>query len=304
MQNFAIITDETGRELVDHGDHLFPLAGYDEYFSKFVLKEVSWHWHEEIEFVIVLEGSTKVEYVGGYSDLKEGEGLFINSNILHRLTQIGDIDCHILNFVFKSELLGGRYDSRIYTEYIQPICSNRSLSAITFSPNVSWQNEILEKIKEAFTAYALKTFGFELSITSALLEAWRILILERSDLFTDILPQTESKRRIHRIISYIHKHYSQKLSVHTLSMVAGISESECYRLFQKTLKITPTDYILNHRLQLGALRLVESDTSILQLTYELGFGSPSYFSKKFKEQYHMTPREFRQQYQLQSLTKT
>ena len=65
MQNYNIETDENGRELAEHGDALFPIASYDEYFSEFVLKEVSWHYHEEIEVIIVYEGSTKVEFVGG-----------------------------------------------------------------------------------------------------------------------------------------------------------------------------------------------------------------------------------------------
>lgn len=297
MQIYNIKTDETGRELVDHGDTWFPIAAYDEYFSKFVLNEVPWHWHEEIELVIVCEGSTKVEYVDGYTDLHKGEGIFLNSNVLHRLTQIGSTNCHIINFVLKPEFLGGRYDSKIYRDYINPICSNDSLSSLKFSPSICWEQEVINKIEKAFHTFTSGKFGYELSVKSDLMEMWRFICINRTDLFNNTDLITENKQRINKIIKFIHHNYEKKLMVRQLGEVADISESECYRLFQKTLQTTPNNYILNHRLQLATIKLVESDRSILDLTLELGFGSPSYFSKKFKEQYNCTPLNFRQIHQ-------
>jgi AraC-like DNA-binding protein/mannose-6-phosphate isomerase-like protein (cupin superfamily) len=293
MQNYIIETDENGLELNTHGDSLFPLAGYDEYFSQFVLKEVPWHWHEEIELIIVVEGSTKVEYVDGSLELQEGDGVFINSNILHRLTQTSTIDCHVINFVLKPDFLSGRLDSRIYTKFIKPICSNKSLSAIKFSPKSAWEQQVIEKINFTFTAYAHQNFGYELSVKSNLLDAWRILCTYQPNLFKQTSPVTENKVRLDKIIKFIHRNYDRKLSIKQLATVADISESECYRIFRKTLHTTPNDYILNHRLQIAAIKLVESDQSILNISYDIGFGNPSYFSKKFKEQYGNTPKEFR-----------
>lgn len=294
MQNYNIETDESGRELVEHGDTWFPIAAYDEYFSKFVLKEVPWHWHEELELVLVFEGSTKIEYMNGYTDLHEGEGAFINCNVLHRLTQIGDIDCHIINLILKPEFLGGRYDSRIYREYIHPICSNNTLSLLKFSPAISWENEIIHKIRNAFRLFNANKFGYEMAVKSTLMEMWELLCVNRTDLFNNTSPLTENEQRINKIIKFIHSNYEKKIAVYQLGEVAGISESECYRLFKKTLQTTPNNYILNHRLQLAAIKLVGSNQNILTLSLELGFASPSYFSKKFKEQYACTPLYFRQ----------
>lgn len=297
MQNYVIETDENGLELRDHGDSMFPLAGYDEYFSKFLLMEVPWHWHEEIEVVIVKEGSTKVEYVDGFVEIHKGQGVFINSNTLHRLTQTSKVECRIINFVFKAEFLGGRYDSRIYNDYIKPVCSNKCFTAISFDPQVQWEKEVIEHISIAFDIYSHKNFGYELLVQSHLLNVWHLLCYHRDDLLNQTVPVTESKIRLDKIIKYIHSHYDKKLAVKDLANVADISESECYRLFKKTLDTSPNDYILNHRLQVAAIALVEGDQSILNITYDLGFGTPSYFSKKFKKHYHMTPTEFRKKYQ-------
>jgi AraC-like DNA-binding protein/mannose-6-phosphate isomerase-like protein (cupin superfamily) len=298
MQNYIIKTDESGQELIDHGDTWLPVAGYDEYFSKFVLNEVPWHWHEEIEFIIIYEGSIKVEYVDGYTNLDQGDGIFINSNTLHRLTQIGNIDCHIINFVLKPEFLGGRYDSRIYREYIKPICNNKALSTIKLSPTIPWGQKSINKIIEAFNAFTSSTFGYEMVVRTNLTEVWGLICINQPNVFKNSNPITESRKRISKIIKFIHNNYENKLTIRLLAGVADISESECYRLFKKTLQTTPNDYILNHRLQVAAIKLVDSDETILNLTYELGFGSPSYFSKKFKERYSYTPRKFRHTHQL------
>lgn len=292
MQNYLIETDEHGRELVSHGDPLFPLACYDEYFSKFVLGEVPWHWHEEIEIVLVYEASTKVEYVGGSTILNPGECIFINSNMLHRFTQVGAIDCHIINFVFKPEFIGGRSDSRIYRDYILPICSNEALAAIKFTSAIPWQSALIDIMKEAFNLFTDAPFGYEMLVRAKLSELWTLICSNKQELFTHAT-QSVDDTRISTLIKYIHQHYSDKLTVPLLASVVNISESECYRLFKRTLDIPPNDYILNHRLQLGASRLIDSDISIITLTLELGFGSASYFSKKFKEKYQCTPRQFR-----------
>ena len=81
MQVYKLSTDEFGRELTQHGSIDFPCAGYDESFSKFLLGEVPWHWHEELEIVVVYEGSTRVEYIGGDMQVSVGEGILINSRI-------------------------------------------------------------------------------------------------------------------------------------------------------------------------------------------------------------------------------
>ena len=44
-----IVASEKGRELVQHGSALFPIACYAEDLSSY---SVAWHWHEEFEYVL------------------------------------------------------------------------------------------------------------------------------------------------------------------------------------------------------------------------------------------------------------
>ena len=49
--------DSQGRELLEHGTVQFPVACYHDDLQE---SEVPWHWHEELEAVVVTEGCTIV----------------------------------------------------------------------------------------------------------------------------------------------------------------------------------------------------------------------------------------------------
>ncbi|WP_413699420.1 cupin domain-containing protein [Psychromonas sp. KJ10-10] len=99
MQIYNIETNHKGKELTLHGNEDFPCAFYDEKFSQFITGEVPWHWHDEIELVYVVEGRCKVQSLTGSLILEQGDAVFINVACLHKLEDIGELDCHILNFV-------------------------------------------------------------------------------------------------------------------------------------------------------------------------------------------------------------
>lgn len=293
MQNISIKTDPQGKELVEHGSTWFPLASYDEWFTRFVREEVPWHWHDEIELVVVWEGSTLVEFMGQQTHLETGDGIFINCNELHRLTRTSEEDCHIINFVFDPEIIGGKKDNKINREYILPICNNKNLIFHKFHPSIPWEKEAISYVEKAFNLYESKVFASELLVRSNLSYFWTLLCENNPEYLMKQKSLGEDENRIKKIINYIHLHFDQKLTVKDLAIIADISESECYRLFKRMLHCTPNEYVLSHRLQLATDRLKSTNESILEISMDLGFVSPSYFTKRFKERYHITPNKFR-----------
>ena len=74
---------------------------------------------------------------------------------------------------------------------------------------------------------------------------------------------------------------------------ASISKSECFRCFSELSKTTPIEYINQFRLLQAAQALSNSGKSISDICYATGFNNTSYFSKRFKEQYGMSPKAYR-----------
>ena len=79
-----IVASEKGRELVQHGSALFPIACYAEDLSSY---SVAWHWHEEFEYVLCTKGPLHVDVNKTRLTLQTGQGVFINSGVLHAVEQ-------------------------------------------------------------------------------------------------------------------------------------------------------------------------------------------------------------------------
>ncbi|RPA67111.1 hybrid sensor histidine kinase/response regulator [Cyclobacteriaceae bacterium YHN15] len=72
----------------------------------------------------------------------------------------------------------------------------------------------------------------------------------------------------------------------------GMSRMQLHRKLTALTGLSTTAFIRDQRLRLAINRLEKSGESISEIAYSVGFSSPSYFIKCFKETYEMTPSEF------------
>ena len=86
-----------GRELVHHGTPAFPAACYNDNLG---IHEVPWHWHEELEAVFIVRGCCTVATDSGRFVVREGEGFFINSGVLHGCWDRERSNCLFHSLVF------------------------------------------------------------------------------------------------------------------------------------------------------------------------------------------------------------
>jgi len=73
----------------------------------------------------------------------------------------------------------------------------------------------------------------------------------------------------------------------------GMSRMNMYRKFQGATAQTPSEFIRTIRLRRGAEMLLSTDRSVAEVAYAVGFTSPQYFTKCFKEDYGTTPKKFK-----------
>lgn len=57
MKPCQITTDDTLRETALHGSPTYPFAYYPENIWQFDFHRIDWHWHHELEFLLLREGS-------------------------------------------------------------------------------------------------------------------------------------------------------------------------------------------------------------------------------------------------------
>ena len=79
-----IITDDNLMETIQHGASSYPFQFYYDNLALFDFNCIEWHWHTELE-VVYIESGTVTFWIGEKQfTLSEGNGIFINSKILHR----------------------------------------------------------------------------------------------------------------------------------------------------------------------------------------------------------------------------
>lgn len=82
--------------------------------------------------------------------------------------------------------------------------------------------------------------------------------------------------------------------VDTLVKEMGQSRTLFFKKMKTITGQTPNDFILNYRLKKSAeLLKLQIEKNVAEISYEVGFASPKYFSKCFKNSFGMTPSEFR-----------
>lgn len=80
----------------------------------------------------------------------------------------------------------------------------------------------------------------------------------------------------------------------TFSRSMNMSRRQLHRKLKAILGMTPTEFVRHQRIKLAVGLLENSDATISEIAYQVGFNSPSYFIKCFKEIHGSTPYEFAQ----------
>ena len=82
------------------------------------------------------------------------------------------------------------------------------------------------------------------------------------------------------------------LNVEDLGKEMGLSRVQLYRKIKSLTNYSPNELLRIARLKKAASLLASSDMTVAEIGYEVGFSSPSYFTKCYKEQFGESPTDF------------
>lgn len=288
------VLNRTLKELKPQGTSGFPCAGYCACCTNHPDDTVSWHWHEEMEIIYVAEGRLKVKIPSKSFSLEKGDCIVLNSNMLHYAA--AEDYCERRALVFHPELIEGNNSSVFSEKYIVPLLSCNFFSG--YFSKAANENQIIECFNVAFEALDQESYGFEFVVRENLSRICLFLYQKfESQMDKKDVPLNQDNLRVRKMLSYIHKNFSDILSLEDIARTADISERECLRCFKKTIQISPVQYLLKYRIMQGAkLLLSEPTDSIADIASACGFDSPSNFTKLFRRFYDCTPREYRNSY--------
>lgn len=119
----------------------------------------------------------------------------------------------------------------------------------------------------------------------------RQLINELETAFATPPPRTFFQCARHIVFKHLD---DESFGVHELSTALCLSPSQVYRKIHEQTGHSPSVFIRRIRLRYAYALLVETDLSITQIAYRVGFRDLTYFSRCFKRRFGRPAREVRQ----------
>ena len=208
--SFNIVASEKGRELVQHGSALFPIACYAEDLSSY---SVAWHWHEEFEYVLCTKGPLHVDVNKTRLTLQTGQGVFINSGVLHAVEQAPEGTALLHSGVFHPRLVGGM-DTIFWQKLIRPMTQPDAPPFFLLDGLVPWQKQVLDCLHESWKAVSDEPFDYENRVRYYLSLALRLLSTQCVGGRTKVSQQEQiASERMKQMLRFVEEHYAEELTV-------------------------------------------------------------------------------------------
>ena len=249
------------------------------------------HWHEDLQYMYVLRGTVRIKTLNQEVPVGEGEGVFINKNVVHLVQQQGI--CHYMSFIFPDYFLKFPFTAPA-ENFVNTIVGNEGLEVYPFTKKEAWCGPMLENLQALTGLEKNKTRFYIYEVLVRLTTMW-LLFLKNVRLPSRRLADPVNPRMA-GFLKFFEEHYAEPLTLEALAQSANVSKSECLRCFRKSLHTTPFAYLMELRLAKAAARLKDSDAPIGAIAVDTGFQQVSYFGKCFRRKLGMSPRAYRQQH--------
>ena len=289
MQTF--ITDQNQVEKIDGMTVEFPYCMHERNLTDFV---VPWHWHEELELGYIEQGVSVIRTINQEYPVHQGNGFFINTNVVDtKINGSPGSPALEVNHIFHPIFIGGHFGSRITTKYLNPILQNQQIAVHIIRRGSKETDALLDQL--ILLKEMNRKPNQEILIRNTLSDAWLLLLDEIEKHFeAPQVIETEKQIRIKSMLSYIHRNFGEKITLEEIAAAANISAREANRIFQKTVRQTPFEYLLSYRLSRAKELLSRSDLPVTEISCRCGFTDSAYMGKQFRKATGMTPKEYRQ----------
>lgn len=290
--------DETMHETKPHGTEAFPFQCYHIHIDWSSLRETAWHWHEELE-LLMIESGTMVCSIGEHSlTLQEGDCILINSRMVHRFErpeQAGFASCECISILFSSEIIAATR-TIIHKKYVLPVL-HCGADYIMFRMEVPWQEHVVELARQVCHICRTQSHMVEMRIHMELCKIWMELV-EHLDEYRQEPRGNQNmvmQARLRQMLQFIADHYAEQITLADIAQAANISQSAAQRCFRAGVQTSPISYLKDYRLARAKEKLLSTHLTVFEIARSVGFDNAGYFDRSFKRAFGMTPRQFMRQ---------
>lgn len=242
------------------------------------------HYHDEIELIVITSGTLVATVAGEQKTYEAGKTLFFSPRIPHITYTSAEGGSYILIQFRLEHYLNDDYD---VGKYFRRFINNAEI------PFAVLQNAELSRLAElALTEENERRDGYTLFVKGLIYAI--IALLNREGALA--LYNTENSAEIRKLrpaIAYIDDNFAKNITLDEIAEVQKLNPSYFCRLFKRASGQSFIDYLNFLRICKSEKLLAQKDRSILDVAYDVGFSSISYYNRVFKRYKHCTPTEYR-----------
>jgi len=240
------------------------------------------NWHngrilQEYQLNYITEGEGVMETRSGSFPIREGSLMLLSPNLWHRyqpLKQTGWKE-HYVGF------MGVMADKMI-----------RSSEILTQTPvmQIGFQEHIIKGFQDIFNLAITEKPGYHQVCSGLVIQLLgQIISIKRNENFR----HNPIEKIIQKACLVIRDNPSKNLNIEDLARDLNVNYSLFRKAFKKYTGLSPMQYHTSLRMKQAVYLLTNTELSVKEISFNLGFCSVFYFSKLFKQKNECTPSDYR-----------
>lgn len=274
--------------------------------NKIIDGVTSYHKHDFFEINYCLSGTLYQRIAGNNFAVREGEMVFMSPGVYHACCPADDSQAY--NILFKKEWLEAiafsfeRYDP---SNYLTSIVKNKVYTTFSFGKNTDECGELVRRLIEQTRLINRSADMYE----NLMLEkyAFDFLLYLTKHLYHefDFVSGKKFRSENHtpdEIVKYINDNFT-KITLEDAASHFGYSRSQLHRILKTHTGHGFSELILNMRMMRARHYLLNTNLPIKSIANLLGLDSAEHFTRMFKKNRDITPKEYRDSFMRQSVRK-
>ncbi len=256
-----------------------------------------WHYHPEFELTLIINSRGQRLVGDGIADYGPGDLVLLGPNVPHSWrsgpVKANGVESHRAVVVqFRPDFLGERF---FELEEMSPVAHLlwRSSNGLAFGHTETGRRvaRFIAKLPLQSPARRLSTL---LSVLIDLADEREARTL--STLKVKPICRVADQHRIDEICLYLNENFEEEIEFAKLSKRFHMDQASLCRFFKRATGRTMTAYLNELRVGAAAQLLINTDDSILDIGFRVGFGNYSNFNRQFKRIKGFGPRTLRRQF--------
>jgi AraC-like DNA-binding protein len=254
-----------------------------------------WHYHQEFELSFITEGAGKRIVGDSVEEFHPGDLIFIGPRIPHvwfpeerYIRQHSGRTLESVYMLFNHDILPDTLTALPEFENIRKAITLSERGARITGDTLNEVSRIMLQLPYMSRIKRLMFF-YEIMDLIGRSNSFAYLASEQ---YVKTKSETNNSR-INKIHEFLMKNYQDNVDLEKVSEVVHMAPASLCRFFKSSTGLTVFEYLNKIKIDLACKLLLNTDLSIVHISYDCGFNNLSHFNKQFRKFLGQTPSQFR-----------